>query len=128
MDIEKLMAQDIAAREFSVPVGARTYTVRMPTDDEHELAYLRCRRDQPRDALHQEFARELLLISVVGWSGVKAGDLIKDLPKPDEVVSFSKSAVGFLLSKLPEDAAAIGQKFDERLVERLKSAEAAEKN
>lgn len=128
MDIEKLMQQDRAAREFKVECGPRSYTLRLPTDDEQALAYRRCRQEQPRAALHQEFARELLLIAIVGWSGVKAGDLVKDLPKPDEPVNYSKAAVGFVLDKLREDAAKIGEQFDERLVASIAAAEAAEKN
>jgi hypothetical protein len=127
-DVEALQRQDLAAREFPVPVGARTYTVRMPTEREFALALKRCRRDQPRAALLEEYARELLLIAVVGWEGLKAGDLVKGLPKPDEPVSFSRAAVGFVLDKLPEDALAIGEAFNKRMEEREQAIEAAEKN
>jgi hypothetical protein len=122
------MAQDRAAREFKVECGPRSYTVRIPTDHEQELAWRRCRPEQPMGAFVAEFWRELSLVAVVGWSGVKAGDLSPDAPKPDDSVRFSAAGVGFLLDKLPDDAAKLGEAFAIEFAKRKTEQEDAAKN
>lgn len=124
-DIADLRRKAQAAREFSLVVGAATYTLRLPTRHEIEVEVLRSRGDGD-PALPAVLTRRLLEAAVVGWSGVTQEQLAPGAgPAPAELVP---GAAALLLDNDGETAAALLEAFVAKAAERNARLEAAEKN
>lgn len=124
-DINDLRRKAQAAREFTVTVGAASYTLRLPTRHETEVEVLRSRGDGDA-ALPAVLTRRLLEAAVVGWTGVTLEQLAPGGgPAPAELVP---GAAALLLDNDPQAAAALLEAFVAKAQERNDRLEAAEKN
>jgi hypothetical protein len=124
-DINDLRRKAQAAREFSLVVGERSFTLRLPTA--HELrveALLISAATAP--ARSTVMVRSLLEKAVVSWSGVTCEDLAPHGgPEPAELVD---GAVELLLDHQTEVAAALMDAFVDRMNERATRKDEAAKN
>lgn len=127
-DIADLTRKALAAREFTVPVGAASFTLRLPTEHEKRVASLRARGSttEADPAFADVVIRALLEAAVVRWSGVTA-----DMLAPGggtEAVDVVPGAAALLLDNQPETAQALTLAFIERSAAREQHAQELEKN
>jgi hypothetical protein len=127
-DIADLQRKANAAREFQVVVGACTYTLRLPTTHQKEVAAMRARGDghTADPALAVLLVRRLVEQSVVAWSGVTAEHLAPG--GGADVAELVPGAVALLLDNQPETARQLTDAMVARENERNAHAEAARKN
>lgn len=124
-DIADLKRKAEAAREFVVRVGAASYTLRLPTRHEIDVAVLRSRGDAD-PALPAVLTRRLLEGAVVAWSGVTHQQLAPGAGS--DTAELVPGAVALLLDNDPATAEALLEAFVTRSAERNARLEAAEKN
>jgi hypothetical protein len=122
MDIEALKARTLAARQFTVPCGSRSYTLQLPTAHELEVAAAR-RTDGAAGTV--EFFRHAIERALVGWSGITEASFAGE---GDSAVPFSAELVPWLLDAQPADAEQLRSALVDRLTERRERMEAAAKN
>lgn len=132
-DIADLTRKALAAREFTVPVGAASFTLRLPTEHEKRVASLRARgvvkvgeRPNEDPAFNEVVLRALLEAAVVQWSGITA-----DMLAPGggtEAVDVVPGAAALLLDNQPETAQALTLAFIYRMADREQHAQELEKN
>lgn len=128
IDIADLQRKSQAAREFTVSIGAASYTLRLPTRHETEMEILRSRGAGVDGDLAQPIAltRKLLERAVVGWSGVTLGQLAPAAgPDPAD---YQPEAVALLLDQDTATAEHLLSEFVKRAGERNARTGAAEKN
>lgn len=127
-DIADLRRKQLASREFTVTVGAASYTLRLPTQHEKQVQAMRARGTEPdADAAMSALLLRLLLErAVVGWSGVVASQLVPGAGA--DVVDFAPDAVPLLLDGDPDTALALTDAFVRRENERNNRVDAAAKN
>ena len=135
MDITELARQALAQREFTAQVGAgqtqRQITLRLPTHYESMLAATRAGAysgdaKQDRLASQIKLQRELLIVAIVGWSGVQVCDVLgTDEADPLE---YSADAVVLLLDAQPEWEAELGAELLAKLAARRLKKDTAAKN
>jgi hypothetical protein len=127
-DINDLVRKANAAREFTVPVGSATYTLRLPTEHEKNMASLRARG--PGAAADPAFPalliRKLLEQSIVAWSGVTCEMLAPG--GGAEVAELVPGAAALLLDADPATAQALQDAFVARTMERQRHVEEQQKN
>lgn len=136
MDLEYIRRKALAAREYTLTVGPahapRTIHLRLPTDYDVRLAGARGRVGGLADvAATIVLERALLVLAIVGWSGVVCTDLLPSAagtPGADEPFAFEPGAAEALLDAQPAWADAIWHDLVQRLSERNARAEAAAKN
>jgi hypothetical protein len=124
-DINDLRRKAQAAREFVLPLGARSFTLRLPT--RHELkveALLISAATAP--ARSTVLVRSLLEKAVVSWSGVTCDDLAPH--GGDEPAELVEGAVALLLDNRPEVAAALMDAFVDQMADRATLKDEAAKN
>ena len=126
MDLHDIKRKAQAAREFVVPVGACSYTLRLPTQHEIEVEAMRARLyDGEADpAQLVVIRRRLLERAVVAWSGVTCEALAYG--GGTEPADVSVEAASLLLDADPKLAEELDAHFVGKLAERnAKRAEAA---
>lgn len=127
-DIADLKRKAEAAREFTVTVGAASYTLRLPTQHEKEVQALRAAGGGVASdpALGAVLLRRLLEAAVVAWSGVKAEQLAPG--GGADLVDLVPGAVALLLDNDAQAAAALGDALVQRENERAQHVQANQKN
>lgn len=134
MDLSDLKRHAIAAREFSVPVGApdapRHITLRMPTQHEVVLAARRSGLHGVDEdaAAHIVLQRTLLQLAMAGWSGVVVGDVLPDHPEAAQPLEWSAGAAELLLDAQPDWGQTLGGALMERMAARKAQKDTAAKN
>ena len=134
MDLQDLKRQALAAREFSVPVGPadapRHITLRLPTQHEIVLASRRSGLHAVQDdaAAHVVLQRALLLLAVVGWSGMQVLDVLPDHAQGTEVLEWSADAVALVIDAHPGWEADLNVALMQHMVERRVTKDTASKN
>lgn len=125
MPLVELKAAIEAARQFTVPLGAATFTLRLPS--EHDC---RVRLERHRDAagvpLFTEAARALLDTALVGWSGVTEADLFEGAAATP--LPFSVEARALLLDHRLDWADELTIALSAKRQQRAEQREAARKN
>lgn len=125
-DIERIKARALAAREIKVACGARSYTLRLPTAHELELAAAQ-RADGEAGTV--EFFRRQLERAIVGWACVHEGSFAGQSDDyMAEPVDFSAELVPWLLDAQPADAEQLRAALIDALAKRRERIEAAAKN
>lgn len=125
IDADEIRARALKSREVTVDVEGRSFMLRVPTMYEVILAQ---RSAQRLSASLGESAIELVLqrllteSSVIGWDGVKLGDVLE--AEGDEPLPFAANLIDLLLDAQPRWGAELGAELYERIVTR--SAAAAE--
>lgn len=127
-DINDLRRKAEAAREFTVTVGAATYTLRLPTRHETEVEVLRTRSaDGHADpAGNARLTRRLLERAIVAWAGVTGEQLAPG--GGTDVAELVPGAAALLLDNDAQAAEQLLEAFVTRAAERNQRQEAAEKN
>lgn len=138
VDIADLKARVLAARQFTVTVGpadaARTISMLEPTDHEVRLASLRAGIARGEDqAASVLFERALVAMSIKGWSGVTAADLVASQPEQAaklgaELVQFDPEGVELLLDNQRAWSQQLWAALVDRLDRRTTTRQAAAKN
>lgn len=127
MELSEIKRQAQAAREFTHTVDAATFTLRMPTRFEGQLAARECERGERHEVYALRVERRLLLSAVVGWSGVLVKDVLPGHPNDDALV-FEPGAVEALADARPGVFAVLGKELFTRMAAASALQEAAEKN
>ena len=136
MELADLKRFALAAREFSLAVGdparhpACHVSLRIPTQHEVDVAARRSGLSAISDdqAAHVVLSRSLLLLGVVGWSGVTVGDVLPDSAEAADVLPYEPGAVELLLDAQPEWAQAMYTALIDRMVKRKEAKDTAAKN
>ena len=135
MELADLKRFALAAREFSLAVGdparhpACHVSLRIPTQHEVDVAARRSVVGAGDDqAAHVVLSRSLLLLGVVGWSGVTVGDVLPDSAEAADVLPYEPGAVELLLDAQPEWAQAMYTALIDRMVKRKEAKDTAAKN
>lgn len=132
MDLAEIKRRALEAREFSKDVGPedspRRISLRIPTQHEITIASRRAGLHQTLDdgAAHLVLERSLLVLAVVGWSGVKVSDVLPG--GPGDAFPWEAGATELLLDAQPDWARVLYQELLARLVERRTVRDTAEKN
>lgn len=131
LDIHDLRRKVLAARQFTHEVGGITFTLRMPTEHQVQVESL---RSGVGGSSHENLAaamtvlrRRLLELALVDWSGAKVSHLVPG-HEPDEPLEFDPDAVPMLLDAQPAVANELDNELVQRLADRNKPLEEAEKN
>lgn len=130
-DIERIKARAMAARQFTVACGSRTYVLQLPTP--HELEVAAAKRSEG-DLGMVEFFRAQLERAMVGWQGVRECDFAPGTELPiigqtiEPPVAFSAELVPWLLDAQPADAEQLRTALIDALAKRRERIEAAAKN
>ena len=125
-DINDLRRKAQAAREFTMSVGVRGFTLRIPTQHELKVEALRSTASGMDPAQSTVLVRSLLEKSIVSWSGVVCEDLAPGGgPESAELLD---GCVALLLDQQPEVASALMDAFVDRMNERAALQGAAAKN
>lgn len=120
--IANLREQDLRAREFTHELGARIFTLRVPTEyDFRRLAVAHSDNEA-------EFAHALLQTGVVGWAGVTEADLLPLEGAPDKSVAFDRIALACLLDNALDLADELARELVRRYSERQARIRATRKN
>lgn len=122
-DLDYLRRKALAARQFDVsPEPGVSFTLRVPTKHESMVAYMEAAGG--RKAANQvRWQRQLLLLAVVGWSGVVARHVLPGIEQGgDDPLAFEPGAAELLLDA--QDAWA--EQLLAELVQRLDTRQAAE--
>lgn len=137
MDWKEIERRAEAALRVEVPVdGGRSFTLRLPTRHDKHKAMAAVAPDifaaeTARELTAEEkidIARVLLERAVVGWQGVKLGDLLPDEASGEEPLPWSRAAVPLLLAMHEDWADALQAAFGEAMRRRSAPLEVDEKN
>jgi len=136
MDLADIKAKAIGARSFSAVVGPpespRTISLLTPTQHEMRMASVRAGvADQSDAAAMLVLERALLVLAVVGWSGVTCGDLAPVLQadaRGNDVAAFEPGATELLLDAQPDWGAQLWVLLLQQITSRSDRREAAAKN
>jgi hypothetical protein len=126
MDAQALKAHVEAARRATLDVAGYSFTVRLPSRFEIQLAWMRARESglgEGSATLHT--GRKLLLDAVQGWANVRVSDFGADGTDP---VPFAAELVPVLFEERPQLAEQVQQAFDDCIAQRSARQKAAEKN
>ena len=126
--IGRLEAAALKAREFQHKLGAREYTLRIPTRTEVRETVHDCGLGRSSlDAMTLPLLRHYLLLQgVVGWTGVRESDVVPDAGSAP--LPWSPRAVALLLDAQPNDAEALGKALLDAADRRDQGIAAAAKN
>lgn len=132
MELADLKRFALAAREFSHSVGdpARQISLRVPTQHQIDLAARRSGLSSLSDdqAANVVLSRSLLLLGVVGWSGITVGDVLPGNAQSAEPLPWEAGAVELLLDAQPEWAQEMYEALIEQLLSRKALKDTAAKN
>lgn len=121
MDWAAIQAQQRAAREIEAPAGGHSFTLRVPTRHEVNVAVARLlvANGDGSVALLQ---RKLLELAIVGWNGPRMRDL---LPASDDATPLpcEPAAVPLLLDEQPELEDELGAALNRAFAARRERAE-----
>jgi hypothetical protein len=128
MDLQDLKRLALAAREFSMAAGSVQFTLRIPTQHEVTIASRRSGIHALQDdaAAHVVLQRALLLLAVVGWSGLTVADVLPG--QPPEPLEWSAGAIELVLDTHPEWEAKLASALIERMAARQGVKDTAAKN
>ena len=131
LDIHDLRRKVLAAREFSLVIDGVSFTLRVPSEHQVQVASLRSglgsgeRHEQGAALLL--LRRRLLEEALIGWAGAKVSHLVPGY-EPDEALDFDPDAVPLLLDVQGGWAQQLDEALVMRLAERHKPQDTAEKN
>lgn len=121
MDLAEFKRRFDKSREITEELDGRTFTLRLPTRAVAMLVV-------ESEATAGRAVYQLLLESIVGWKGVKVGDLSPDDPEAHEPLPCTADTVPMLLDARLDVLAVLSQRFLDALKRRSESLEAARKN
>lgn len=127
MDIQTIKRRSMAARESTLLVNGRSFTLRLPTTFELTLLAQRASLSKDEPAASFVLLRRALEQAVVGWDGVRVADL---LPDSDDAtpLAFDAEAVPLLLDAQPDVADALTAELASKIAARAARMDTAEKN
>lgn len=128
MDLADIKRKAAAARQFTLTVDGRSFTLQLPTQHEIEVEAVRARlHDGDTDpAQLTVIRRRLLERGVVAWAGVTCEHLAPG--GGTDAADVSPDAVALLLDAEPALASQLDGDFVARLAERNAKRAEAEKN
>jgi hypothetical protein len=129
MDFDQVKRLALAAREFQFSHEGFTFTLRLPTQQEVDVAFARAAvglSEEEDPAAMVKLKRDLLERSVIAWSGVTFEHLAAG--GGAETPELSPEAVGLFLDNNVEAAVMLELRFLEERVARKKKQEDAAKN
>ena len=129
-DLDYIARKARAAREFEHQAGPARFTLRVPTKLESSVAYAESigtskRRDA---ATSLRFHRALIVLAVIGWSGVLVRHVLPSHPDDAEAFAFEPGAAEVLFDAKPEWEAALMQELMTRIADRQAAEDSAAKN
>jgi hypothetical protein len=129
VELDYIARKARAAREFEHAAGPAKFNLRVPTKLESSIAFAeslgeRRRRDA---ASSLRFERALLLLAVVGWSGVSVRDVLPEHAGEDEF-AFEPGAAELLFDAQPEWEGELMQALMQRIAQRQAVEDTAAKN
>ena len=129
-DLADLKARADAARDFSVPIEGRNFTLRVPTG--FELVLTQRSADQMAGlgakAASMVLERLLTHAAIVGWAGVTVEDILPGQPDGEKHVPYDVRFVDLLLDARPKWAAKLAAELLERIIARTSALAADAKN
>ena len=128
MDLADIKRKALAGREFQAVIGALTFTLRLPTDNERDVELARVRLHEGVDdpAVMVRLMRALVERAVVAWVGVTCEHLAAGAgPEP---VELSRETVGLFLDANPTEAKELRDMFVAERVARNDKQGIAAKN
>lgn len=126
MDINDLRRKVLAAREFSLVIDGVTFTLRVPSEHQVQVASLRSGLGNDSAAMPL-LRRRLLEEALIHWAGAQVSHLVPG-HEPDEPLDFDAEVVPLLLDVQAEWAQQLDEALVLRLAERRKPQDTAEKN
>lgn len=129
MDLQELQRRAQAARETPHTIGAITYQLRLPTSHEVLLAAHKAGVvGQAVGAAYLLLMRAVLEGAVVGWQGVRVGDVAPGGDDAATPLAWSAGAVPLVFDARPADEQALRDVLSHRMAERATALEADAKN
>lgn len=126
-DISRLEAAALKAREFTHQVGERCYTLRVPTRTDVRECVIEHRLDRAGPLIMPPLLRRYLLEdALVGWTGVRARDVLPTAGS--DPLPWSQRAVVLLIDGRPDEADDLGRVLMAEADKRHAAAEADAKN
>jgi hypothetical protein len=102
MELDDIKRLAKAARQIGVKAGPGAFTLQVPTKLQISIAYMEAGGGGTlRGATLLRYWRALLLLAVVGWSGVPLSAVLEGQPDTDDL-PYSPDAVELLLDAQPE--------------------------
>lgn len=126
MELDDIRRHALAAREFQKVIEHATFTLRIPTRHETQLAI---RRGGPSDDVARLLVAERLLLegALVRWSGVRVQDVLADHEFAEDL-PHEPAAVPLLLDAQPDWAHQLGVALMDAMASRQAAQDTAEKN
>ena len=119
MDLAEIQRQALAAREISIVIDGASFTLRLPTRLDSQVALARvlaANKGETNDhVLALRIERETLLQAVSGWSGVPARWLVPDADPADAPCEFGRGLVAVLLDERPDICEQLGKTLFESM-------------
>lgn len=129
MDLQDLQQRALAARETSHTLGEITYRLRLPTSHEVLLAAHKAGVvGQAVGAAYLVLMRSVLEGAIVGWQGVRVGDVAPGGDDAAAPLPWAAGAVPLVLDARPADERALADLLSQRMAERAAALEADAKN
>jgi len=122
IDLADLRMRALRVREFAHQEGEVAFHLRHPNRFEAERLWSRHRDDMVAAM------RELVAISLIGWSGVLVRDALPESKQGAEPLPFSAEAVEMVLDERTDWIQSLGQAIAMRMAARRESVEADRKN
>ena len=102
MELDEIKRLAKAARQIGVKAGPGAFTLQVPTKLQNSIAYMEAGGGGTlRGSSLLKYWRALLLLGIVGWSGVPLSAVLKDQPSAEEF-TYSPEAIELLLDAQPE--------------------------
>jgi hypothetical protein len=129
MDLQELQRRAQAARETTHTLGAIDYRLRLPTSHEVLLAAHKAGVvGQAVGAAYLVLMRAVLEGAIVGWQGVRVGDVAPGGDDAATPLPWAAGVVPLLLDARPTDERALADVLSQRMAERATALEADTKN
>jgi len=110
-----------------IVIGTRLFALRMPTDHEYKMGYMRARTGaNDHLAAFTQSQREMAVQAVTGWTELRESDLVAG--GSDAPLAFAAELVPLIFDEHPDWQAAVCDELNRRLAERESRQEAAAKN
>jgi hypothetical protein len=118
-----------AAREFEHPAGPGIFRLRVPTKLESSVAFAESMAGKKKrdSATSLRFERALVLLAVVGWSGVTVRHVLPEHAS-EEAFEFEDGAAEVLFDAQPEWEGELLQALMHRIAQRQAVEDTAAKN
>ena len=125
MDLADLKRKAQASRQFDADLGGGVvFQLRTPTKHEASIAYMESSSGN-RATTEVKWQRTLLVVAVVGWSGVKEAHV---LGEGGDAIDFDAGATSLLFDAQPEWEEALLAALVPKLTARQAAEDTAEKN